>query len=75
MELVERGPCIDFKVDRKKLASDDLYKTATRKPKELMVNFLKFKTININLFFLCKKNIFIATFKRYFKKILFLLII
>lgn len=71
MELVERGPRIDFNVDRKKLASDDLYKSATRKPKELMVNFFKFKTMNINL---CKKSISIASLKRYLKKIPFLII-
>ena len=33
VELVERGPQIDFKVDRSKLASDELFRTALKKPK------------------------------------------
>jgi ribosome production factor 2 len=37
VELVEMGPSIDFAVHRKKLASEDFYKSALRKPKELMV--------------------------------------
>lgn len=36
VELLEMGPSIDFKVDRTKLASDSLYKSACRKPKALM---------------------------------------
>lgn len=40
VELEEIGPSIDFKVGRKKLASDSLYKTACRKPKALMVRQL-----------------------------------
>lgn len=31
--MVEIGPQIDFKLNRNKLASDDLYKTAIKKPK------------------------------------------
>lgn len=33
IELVEIGPQFNFKLDRKKLASDELYKTALKKPK------------------------------------------
>ncbi|CAJ0595423.1 unnamed protein product [Cylicocyclus nassatus] len=36
VELLEMGPSIDFKVDRTKLASDDLFKAACKKPKALM---------------------------------------
>jgi len=35
VELIEMGPRIDFGVDRKKLASEDLLKSAMKKPKEL----------------------------------------
>ncbi|KAL3080328.1 hypothetical protein niasHS_012433 [Heterodera schachtii] len=35
IELVEMGPNIDFKIDRTKLASDSLFKTALRKPQEV----------------------------------------
>ncbi|VDN29115.1 unnamed protein product [Cylicostephanus goldi] len=38
VELLEMGPSIDFKVDRTKLASDDLFKAACKKPKALMVS-------------------------------------
>lgn len=37
VELVEIGPRIDFVVDRKKLASEDLFRTALRRPKQLLV--------------------------------------
>nr|CAD2169055.1 unnamed protein product [Meloidogyne enterolobii] len=34
VELIELGPQIDFKLDRSKLASDDLFSTALKKPKQ-----------------------------------------
>ncbi|KAI1726257.1 brix domain-containing protein [Ditylenchus destructor] len=37
VELVEIGPSIDFAIVRKKLASDDFFKSALKKPKELHV--------------------------------------
>ena len=37
VELLEIGPQIDFKLDRKKFASDELYKTAMKKPKLIQV--------------------------------------
>jgi len=37
VELVECGPSIDFALDRKQLASDSLYKTATKVPAQLRI--------------------------------------
>uniref|UniRef100_A0A7E5A108 Ribosome production factor 2 homolog n=1 Tax=Panagrellus redivivus TaxID=6233 RepID=A0A7E5A108_PANRE len=37
VELLEIGPSIDFKIDRKKIASESLYKAANRQPDELRV--------------------------------------
>lgn len=37
VELVEIGPSIDFVIDRTRLASENLFKTALRKPKQLKV--------------------------------------
>jgi|UniRef100_A0AC35FN57 ribosome production factor 2 len=37
VELIEIGPSIDFVLDRKKIASDSLYKSAMRVPDELRV--------------------------------------
>uniref|UniRef100_A0A1I7YJK9 Ribosome production factor 2 homolog n=1 Tax=Steinernema glaseri TaxID=37863 RepID=A0A1I7YJK9_9BILA len=37
VELTEIGPSIDFKINRHKLASDSLFKTATRQPGQLRV--------------------------------------
>jgi ribosome production factor 2 len=37
VELIEIGPIIDFVLDRKKIASDSLYKMAMRQPEELRV--------------------------------------
>ncbi|VDK58306.1 unnamed protein product [Anisakis simplex] len=37
IELIEMGPRIDFSVQRTKLASDDLFKTALKQPKQLQV--------------------------------------
>ncbi|KAJ1363510.1 hypothetical protein KIN20_023395 [Parelaphostrongylus tenuis] len=36
IELLEMGPSIDFKVDRTKIATDALFKTACKKPKALL---------------------------------------
>jgi hypothetical protein len=33
VELIEIGPQIDLKIERKKLASEDLFKAALKKPK------------------------------------------
>jgi ribosome production factor 2 len=41
VELAEIGPRLDFFVDRKKLASEDLFKTALRKPKQLLTKMRK----------------------------------
>ncbi|KAH7728754.1 brix domain-containing protein 1 [Aphelenchoides avenae] len=41
VELVEIGPRIDFVVDRKKLASEDLFRTALKKPKQLQAKMRK----------------------------------
>ncbi|KHJ76709.1 hypothetical protein OESDEN_23671 [Oesophagostomum dentatum] len=48
VELLEMGPSIDFKVDRTKLASDDLFKAACRKPKALMAK--RRKNMNEDVF-------------------------
>jgi len=37
VELIEKGPMLDFSVGRTKLASDDLLRAAMKKPKELTV--------------------------------------
>lgn len=42
IELEEIGPSIDFKLRRVKLASEDLFKLACRKPKELKVIYFVF---------------------------------
>lgn len=39
IELVEIGPRMDLRVRRTKLATDDLFKQACKKPKELKVIF------------------------------------
>uniref|UniRef100_A0A914D9W8 Ribosome production factor 2 homolog n=1 Tax=Acrobeloides nanus TaxID=290746 RepID=A0A914D9W8_9BILA len=41
VELVEIGPSIDFLLDRNRLASENLFRTALKQPKELKVKMRK----------------------------------
>lgn len=40
IELEEIGPSVDFRLRRTKISSDDLFKLACKKPKELKVIYI-----------------------------------
>ena len=55
IELVEIGPRMDLRIRRTKLATDDLFKQACKKPKELKVTL--FKILIRKIFATCKQPI------------------
>ena len=49
IELQEMGPSLDLVVRRTKIASDDLFKTALRRPKQILVRpFEKYTLFHCN---------------------------